>query len=506
MKNSQSFILLIGDDGALLLPPASSRGLPLFAEGHGDEQAQPLLDALHAKPFVPVLLLADTLAQELRYDTLPRLSYFDRRKLLARRLRQHFPDPTTATHGQLTAALQLKKNAALFFCLHDGGPVTDWMRRLDSLPNVFRGVALLPLEGAGLFRTLAPDAAKGWSMLLSLHRTGGFRQIVTHDGELVFTRLTPPLPPASNPSYTISMLTLDIQATVDYLARHGLAADAVLRLVALLPKNLHEALRTLQAPIELVDVMTPRQAARQLRLAFLPESSDPACDAVFAGWVSKVRRLRILLMPTDKKRARTTATIKKLGTWVALVLWGVAFFTLGIDGHDFYRVVQAQHRLLQEVAALETQFSQEHSMLAPVTEPLGRLRQAVARQRLFTSPALAPWSLFDTLNNNIGTEARVTQLDWRYDSAQEKKETLRVELHLTPMTSSSGPPASVPQAVVQHLEQMAQRLRAALPGYVLSISRYPFLVKSDETLSNDGGTKNAAAPIAAEFLFQKENP
>ena len=99
MRTSPRFLLTIGDDGAFLLPEGADLQ-PLFAaagDRHAEDRIMGLL-ARHAK--APLTLMADTLAQDIRQEVLPRLNWFDRRKLAARRLKLAFP------HTRFAASLQ----------------------------------------------------------------------------------------------------------------------------------------------------------------------------------------------------------------------------------------------------------------------------------------------------------------------------------------------------------------------------------------------------------------
>ena len=504
MNPARSFLLLIGDDGALLVPPFPNSDLePLYVTGHDDIQALPILEAMAERPRVPVFILADTLAQEFRRDTLPRLNFFDRQKVLARRLHQHFPPPLSEPHTQLSAALPLKKNAALFACLHDGGPIAAWLTRFDFLDNPFGGTLLLPLACAGMTARLMPEAHKGWAMLLSWQRTGGFRQIVTHDGELVFTRLTPPLPLSASPSYVAATLTLDLQATLGYLARLGMKEGEPLRLAAIMPTMMHRAIGALPPPIQTLVMIEPHRAAQKLGLPFAPDIDEPASDLVYAAWVAKQKHLRGVLLPDEKRQAYQTARLKRWGSCTAALVWLLILSSLGWQGHDLFRLAVASRHSEQDFALLQKQFEQERTTLAPVTEPLGRLRQAVARQRLFTASVSEPWPLLRTLGKEIGTAARVTKLNWQSGKTPAKAETLQIGLRLTESTSPSAAKEAGRQKIIRSFDRLAQSLRTALPDYDVTVTRYPFLIKPDDTLSNANDKPNDTTLPTADFLVQR---
>lgn len=496
MIPARAFLLMIGDDGALLVPPLhTGKGVAtLFAAGHDDAHALPLLEAMGKKPNTPVLIVTDVLAQEYRRETLPRLNPFDRRKLLVRRLAQTFPAPA-APHAQLTGAQVLTGRAALLVCLHDGDPMTLWMKRIESRTNPFAGVLPLPLAAAGIVARLDPEAAQGWAMLLSRQRTGGFRQIVTHNGQLVFTRLTPPISASVNATGMTSSLALDLQATLGYLARQGLTTNEPLRLVALLPN-----LGPLPPPLETVATLSPYDAAQRLGLSFAPDLHDTYADLLFAAWIANAEKVHPFL-PEQNRRTDRTGRIRRWGRTAASAVWLAAIASLGLQADGLFRLMQKHDAAIHRTVWLEQQWEKTKAELAPVTEPLGRLRQAVARKRLFSAPAALPWPVLAKLGKTAGSEARVTRFDWNPGEGKTEPETWTISLRLTDSGLPSTAHESGRQAVIRQFDQLAQNFAAALPGFAVSITHYPFLVKPDETLSNAGNKENdTVAPIAAFML------
>ncbi len=479
------FLLMLGDDGALLVPPCDGTAAPLFVAGHGE--ARPILDALAARPRVPVLILADVLAQEFRPVVLPRLNPFDRKKILARRLEQAFPQ------SPLKAAWPQKNRAALLACVHEGGPVETWLERLNQRPNPSGGVALLPGESASMLTSLAPQTAQGWGLLLSWQRTGGFRQIVTRDGELVFTRLTPPLPLTAAEDDIAAAIGRDIQASLGYLARLGLSGGERLSVVAVMPARVHAALTELNLPTCALTMLTPHQAARQLNLPYTPSAEDPTADLLHAVWMLH-RRPRHILMQRETRQRRREASIRRWGWRSAAAVWLVTLALIAGQATGLWQDALAHRAKARDIAALQRQRAEEYAALAPVTEPLGRLRQAVARKRLFTTPPEAPWALFETLNATLPNSARATRLEWQ---------TGKLDLNLR-LTDAPAATLDEREALTPRFDALAATLRDALPGYEVAIVRYPFATAPNEPLTNASAQTRDDA--TANFVLRRVTP
>ena len=419
------FILMVGDDGVLLVPPhdASARA-SLYGRGHGEESARPIIETLRQHPRRAVLILADSLAQDFRLETLPAVGILDRRALLRRRLAATFPDALMAT------SVTFKRREALLACVHKNSSIALWLERLEKLPNPSGPVALLPLESSSLIKRLDPEAARGWAMMLSWERTGGFRQIVTHDGALIFTRLTPPLALDSSAAWLGSHLMTDIQASLDYLSRLGLTDKAALRFIAILPAPLHRAITALRLPMRAQLMVSPCEAAHRLRLPFAPTQDDPTADVLHAAWLARKSRPRCVLIQEETRRKHRDTAIQFWGRAAAILAWIVTLVFLGWQSQDSWRLERENAETQEKVATLQQELTQERATLAPLTAPLGRLRQALERRRLFATPTPTPWPLLDALSTALGP-TRLARFDWQDESGNPLDETLSLTLRPT---------------------------------------------------------------------------
>ena len=94
MRKYPRFVLVVGDDGAMLVPFHGDMSLaPLFAAARDEAAKKDILDYLHQYPKSSVTVLANGLAQEFRIETLPPVNIFDRLKLIQRRSRRRFRKP-----------------------------------------------------------------------------------------------------------------------------------------------------------------------------------------------------------------------------------------------------------------------------------------------------------------------------------------------------------------------------------------------------------------------------
>ncbi len=418
-------VLSIGDDGIVAVPPEGHAAHASFVSSNDKSAMQKISAFVAGYPDADIVLLADTLSLDFRRDDLPSLNFLDRAKLAKRRLKQAFPS------ARLISCLNFKKapNRVLMIGLHESNPVFAWADRLHiRLPRI----ALLPVEGARLMARLMPEASDGWAMMVSRQKSGGFRQIVSYKDDLVLTRLTP-LPSPDGRISEPDIVARDIKASLDYLSRQGLRSPKELSVLLLMPGDIHETAALENLSLKSVRSLPPAQAAQNLGLSLPDFEDDGAADVLFAVDARDAFRLRLPLAPPDIRNARLTQDIRFWGTRIAQAsLAATLVLTFWRAGSLAATLYQAQKETSQ-LAEARAYLDRERSQAAPLTEPLGRMRQALERRHIFEKPSPLPWPGLNELADGLDEKSALDSLEWRSDS--DGGEKFIVGLRLADATS-----------------------------------------------------------------------
>jgi len=304
---STRFVLAIGNEGGLLLNLAGGRIAGRWQiAGHDDAALATLAAPLAAAPKCSLVVVGDLLEQSYRKEAVPRLNRFDRAKVLKRRLERAFPG--TPLKVALKLADDPEEPRSQNFLLVGVPPAADWDRWLGflrSLENPVLALTLLPIEAAGmvtrLVRALMPAGRQphSWAILISRQRTGGFRQIVVDQGELVLTRLTPSLAADAGPAGVAAEIRQELQATLGYMTRLGYRAGSSLDIVVLGDDELRARLDDGGPLPGQLAVVTAAEAAAILGVG-APGRADDVDGALLAAvWVGARRWPTLQLLPSD---------------------------------------------------------------------------------------------------------------------------------------------------------------------------------------------------------------
>ncbi len=275
-----------------------------------------------------VMILNDAVEQHYRKEKVPRIAMFDRSSIVQRRLSVAFPN------YPIRAAMELRdKSAKKSFSLKpaprdakgrvDGQlylfaaiPSSDaYSKTLEAVSRSGAGVAgycLLPVESSDLVKNLSDRLAKQkrtrtnavWSVLIGQHHGGGLRQIVTKNGELALTRITPVSVPDENTDAQswCAEVAQEFQATLSYLSRFGYNPEDGLSVMVIAKPELGEQLEGLIDTPCTYHTLTVTQAAEAMGIRLGRQNESHYADALHAAWAGRKLVPDLGLTSRDLKR------------------------------------------------------------------------------------------------------------------------------------------------------------------------------------------------------------
>jgi hypothetical protein len=275
-----------------------------------------------------VMILNDAVEQHYRKEKVPRIAMFDRSSIVQRRLSVAFPN------YPIRAAMELRdKSAKKSFSLkpapRDGKgrvdgqlylfaaiPSSDaYSKTLEAVSRSSAGIAgycLLPVESSDLVKELSDRLSKQkrtranavWSVLIGQHHGGGLRQIVTKNGELALTRITPVSLPDENTDAQAwcTEVAQEFQATLSYLSRFGYNPEDGLSVMVIAKPELGDQLESLiDAPCT-YHALTVMQAAETMGLRLSRQTEPHYADVLHAAWSGRKFVPDLGLTSRDLKR------------------------------------------------------------------------------------------------------------------------------------------------------------------------------------------------------------
>jgi hypothetical protein len=332
---SKKQVLVVGNDGVQLYITDGKRTSLYedFSDAGGDLSTR--LRTAFKEVRAPLTILFDVVEQQYRKETIPKVSFIDKKKVVTRKLMMAFPQQ------QMRAFLPSKQKpkpgdgmVALFAALAPNLTIVQIMDAVLGSEVSVTGTGLLPVESTTMMVKLqealhkqAKTANKSrWSVLITHHKTGGLRQIVTKDGELALTRLTPLAIDPKDTHALADEVSREFAATLTYLSRFGFAANDGLDVMLLSSDSLCDRVRQQSLPVTSLYAMTPSQAGRLIGIEpIVDKEHEVYGDVMHAAWVGVQRSL---LMPLSAPlldkivQARQAAQLSLFILCVAILYMG----------------------------------------------------------------------------------------------------------------------------------------------------------------------------------------
>jgi len=302
----------------------------------------------------PVVLLNDMVEQHYRKEKIPKASVMDKSTVIKRRLGIAFPN------YPIRAALKMKeqKKDAAGTYLFAAIPQSDAYKKvIDSVRRSgvsIVGLYLLPIEGTTMVKALSLKKAKEtktrsqWTIFIGQHHGGGLRQIVTKQGDLALTRLTPVVDTDVEPDTWVKEVSSELQSTMSYLGRFGYKPEDGLDIFIIANDETQGLLENIIDIPSNLYCLNAQEAAGVLGVKLGRQEDLRYADALHAAWQGRQSRF---VLPMQNKTLDSLTKPRRIANLVMLGLLGaLAYF--GFTGFQAWNgVAQTQDK----VRTLKTQ-------------------------------------------------------------------------------------------------------------------------------------------------------
>lgn len=414
---------MIADEG-LYIYSSGSRGsrlvdvVPWDQLSFADKVADILVKDCGSRP---LMILNDMVEQHYRKERIPKVGIMDKAGVVKRKLRVAFPNYPVRAALELQEKLKgvgpAKSGSIYIFAAVPSteGYTKTLAAATKSLCSI-AGFGLLPVESSDLVRTisanLTPRGKKKavWALMMGQHKSGGLRQIVTKNGELALTRMTPVSDSDTDPQQWAREVYQEFKATMSYLTRFGFSSDDGLDVITIASQQAGEALA------DMIDVtcnfhpLSVQQAARHAGLTVGPQESDRYADPLHVAWAAKKTRL---ILPMKAPEIESVSGPRQMAMVASFVLFAAA----AVQGYQLMNAFQSMQTVtteLSDVQAQQSRLAKEYDAEVARKEALGfdvkLVQAAVELSGTLRQNDLRYLNLVDALGRGMGRDLRMDNL------------------------------------------------------------------------------------------------
>ncbi len=486
-------VLLLSDEGVGIYDVTSSRtqlleSVPWNTQDFEDAVAEIVRKKCRGKP---ILLFNDMVEQHYRKERVPRVSPFDKANVLKRRLSAAFPS------YPIRASIKLKEKAPARDGQAGNGdiylmaavPLSESVRKtLGAVQKTYSSVSgfcLLPVESASMIHMLSKKLAKvserapTWTVFVGQHQSGGLRQIVTKNGELALTRMTPIVDTDIDNDLWANEVAGEIRGTMGYLSRFGFDANDGLDVIVIANNSVADKVASRIDFDCNLSVLTSQEAANLLGLKLGRQDDQRYADPLHIAWAGRKSSFALPLQSTQLEKISSPskyATAASLILLAACGYFGYEAFTKASEwaknnadltrAQDALAVVKAEHA---DEIAKKSAAGVDFLLIENSTKVYTRLEKQ----------SMKPLPVFDLIGRSLGPDIHIQSLEVR-PVVEDSILTPAPDVPVDPNAELPQkqydvvikivfPAELAPEVGVQKIGELERRLKQNLPRHQVSI-------------------------------------
>lgn len=373
----------------------------------------------------PVLILNDMVEQHYRKERVVRtgVGMVDKSAMVKRKLNVAFPNYS------IRAAFPLKEKVPktntqpaadiyIFAAVAGNDQITKTVESTKKSLASVAAFCLLPVEATDMVKALSTKlgAKKGrkknlWSVFIGQHRNGSLRQVLTKNGELALTRMSPIIDKDDDPQVWAQELYQEFRSTMSYLSRFGYDPSDGLDVFVVANPAPAEALRNIFEEDYDLHVLGVDEVARALGVNIGHQDDLRYADVLHVAWAGRKSRFILPMKATqvdEVSRPRQAAMMAGL-----VMLCGFAFLS--------YQVVSSASALVslmsdigdakRQKSQLDSQYQREVQRLSEVGFDVRLVQGALAVQEEFEADRLPVLMIFQKIGEALGKDLRIDSIE-----------------------------------------------------------------------------------------------
>jgi hypothetical protein len=435
-------VLLICDE-ALFIYSASNTGVELVGsiEWENADFEKVVVDTITKKcGRKPVLILNDMVEQHYRKEKVVKVGagLGDKASMVKRKLNVAFPNYPVRAAFPLKEKIkksegQLAADIYIFAAVPNSTQFNQTMSVTSKSLASVAGFCLLPVESSDMLKALSEKLSKSkkggsakWCVFIGQHRNGGLRQIVTKNGEIALTRMTPVADVNESAQKWAAEVHQEYKSTMSYLARFGFVPEDSLDVIVISNSDAGDMLNTMVGESDVrLHTMTPAEAAQLLNIRLGRQDNAHFADTLHVAWGAKKGSFILPMRATKVDEVSKPRQVAMLAS-VLLGLSGAYLAYEALANYEAYAtVIDDLEQAKKRKAQLDIQYQKELAK----KEKLGfnvKLVQASIRVRdKIESENIQTLDFFAGIGRALGKDLRIDSLDLQALERPKSKSAVR---------------------------------------------------------------------------------
>ncbi len=475
-KNKTSFVFFVGDDGVIVSHIIGKKVMrKIFLSSSDADSMVALKDLTDKDPKAPISILLDSIDQSYQTQSFPPVAKMSVQKLVNKKLERDF------AAGDITTSLPLGKEKEgrqdwkfLLISIVPSPTLMQWVDYILELENPFKGIYLVPVESEILIKNLIGKKPKDekqsvWHMLVLHNKVSGFRQVITKNGRLTFTRLTQANTGDNAPLVIAGNIEQELVSTIEYLKRLSYREDEGLDITVIASPQIVEAIDSNKIGTHNnANFITPSQAAEKLGFDEDDYSDNHFTDIIFSAAFSNNRKKVLPLHSELSKKIslfqKSVSAVKAAAILLCLlIVLGMVYFAY------------LWYSSLSSAAPIESSIDRNQKLISGITQEaetlpknIKKIENSVYIYQTFADQKHVPIDFVKQLIEVSQNGTLVKNISWKSsnsfaDRASKKQDTITIEVAVNLLET-----ARTSEARIELVNEYLEALRNKFPEFEIT--------------------------------------
>ncbi len=520
-------VLLVSDE-FLSIFTANSSGvklidsLPWDAENFEKNVASVIAKDCGKKP---VLILSDMVEQHYRKERVVRagVGMVDKASMVKRKLNVAFPSyPIRAAYPlkekMPKTSAQPAADIYIFAAVANGDQVKGAISATKKSLASVAGFCLLPVEASDMVKALSLKLGakkkrkkNTWSIFIGQHRNGSLRQVLTKNGELALTRMSPMADSDSDPENWARELYQEFKSTISYLSRLGYDPSEGLDVFVIANPAPGEALKNMFEEECDLHVLGVNEAAKALGLNIGPQADARYADVLHVGWTGRKGRfvLPMKVAQVDEvSRPRQAAMMVGLGLFAGMAFLGYQAASQAGALAEINGDIESSKR---QKSQLDSQYQREVQRLQEVGFDARLVQSSLSVYTELEKNRIKVLGLYKGIGQALGKDLRVDSIEitraeptvvqnvWNAVQNEKAESLFQATLKMTYPSTADVDRGN------QEVADLRGRIEGLLPSHEVEVTKFLKDYEYTEGLVVEAGdleTQNIQQDFVAEILIK----
>lgn len=337
-----------------------------------------------------------------------------------------------------------------------------------------------------------------WAVFIGQHQGGALRQVITRDGQLAMTRMTPVIDSDSDPNAWAEEVAQEFRATVSYLSRFGYSADDGTDVIVIASDEAGSALeRRIGIPCNYTN-LTAQEAAQTLGISIGFQEEARYADSLHVAWSG--RKMKFILPMEAPELASIHKPRQAVAALMLMLMLGAGYLSWTMLGHvnammETSSELAAHERTLRDV---EVAYNAEVARMETLGFDVKLVQGSITAYNTLRQDSLQPLAQLKKIREALGDNLRLDELKMVRIPAvspppgappqlDEQGNIINPRPRMETVMQLSFPATIDPEVGVREIIGLERRLRAAFPNYTVSIDKQVADMAHTESMSGQVG-------------------